>query len=181
MCWTTRGCSKNGSTRDAFDGWARGSGATPTWVQLNHPGRQAPRTLNAETVGPSGVGFGPALSRAFAVPREMTGAEVEGVVAAFARSAGLVKAVGSHGVQLHAAHGYLLAQPLSPLTNQRADRCGGPLEGRARLLFDAVAAVRAAVGPGFPVGVKLNSADFQRGASARRTPSRSYRGSRGWV
>ncbi len=149
--------------RCTFEAWARGSGPTPTWVQLNHPGRQAPRFLNAETVAPSAVGFGPALARAFAVPRAMTEAEVEGVVAAFGRSAGLVKALGFHGVQLHAAHGYLLAQFLSPLTNQRVDRWGGPLEGRARLLFEAVAAVRAAVGPAFPVGVKLNSADFQRG------------------
>lgn len=64
---------------------------------------------------------------------------------------------------MHAAHGYLLSQFLSPLANRRTDRWGGSLENRARLLLDIVAAVRAAVSPGFAVAVKLNSADFQRG------------------
>ena len=66
-------------------------------------------------------------------------------------------------MQVHAAHGYLLSQFLSPRTNLREDQYGGPLENRARPLLEAVAAVRAAVGPAFPVSVKLNSADFQKG------------------
>lgn len=66
-------------------------------------------------------------------------------------------------MQIHAAHGYLLSQFLSPLSNQRTDSWGGPLENRARLLLEVVKAVRAQVAPGFCVAVKLNSADFQRG------------------
>ncbi|MGW2849862.1 oxidoreductase, partial [Streptomyces sp. NPDC001274] len=70
---------------------------------------------------------------------------------------------GFDGVEIHAAHGYLLSQFLSPLVNTRTDRWGGPLENRARMLLDTVRAVRAAVSPSFAVAVKLNSADFQRG------------------
>ena len=66
-------------------------------------------------------------------------------------------------MQIHAAHGYLLSQFLSPLTNQRSDRWGGSLENRARLLVEVIRAVRARVSPRFAVAVKLNSADFQRG------------------
>jgi 2,4-dienoyl-CoA reductase-like NADH-dependent reductase (Old Yellow Enzyme family) len=66
-------------------------------------------------------------------------------------------------VQIHAAHGYLLSQFLSPLTNRRTDAWGGALFNRARVLLDVVKAVRAAVSPSFCVAVKLNSADFQKG------------------
>jgi 2,4-dienoyl-CoA reductase-like NADH-dependent reductase (Old Yellow Enzyme family) len=66
-------------------------------------------------------------------------------------------------VQLHAAHGYLLSQFLSPLSNRRTDRWGGSLENRARLLFAVIAAVRSAVGEDFPIGIKLNASDFQKG------------------
>lgn len=66
-------------------------------------------------------------------------------------------------MEIHAAHGYLLSQFLSPLTNRRNDRWGGPLENRARLLLDIVRSVRAAVTPQFALAVKINSADFQRG------------------
>lgn len=86
-----------------------------------------------------------------------------GTVARFAATAALAAEAGFHGVQIHAAHGYLLAQFLSPLTNRRTDRWGGDLDNRARMLLDVVRAVRAAVPEGFAVAVKLNTADFQRG------------------
>jgi 2,4-dienoyl-CoA reductase-like NADH-dependent reductase (Old Yellow Enzyme family) len=85
------------------------------------------------------------------------------VIAGFARCARVLKNAGFTGVQLHAAHGYLLSQFLSPRSNQREDQWGGSLENRARALLESVRAVRDTVGPSFPVGVKLNSADFQRG------------------
>ena len=93
----------------------------------------------------------------------MTEEDIEAVIAGFARCAKVLVNAGFTGVQLHAAHGYLLSQFLSPRSNQRVDQWGGSLENRARLLLSCVARVRAAVGPAVPVSVKLNSADFQRG------------------
>jgi 2,4-dienoyl-CoA reductase-like NADH-dependent reductase (Old Yellow Enzyme family) len=93
----------------------------------------------------------------------MTEEDIESVITGFARCAKVVIDAGFTGVQLHAAHGYLLSQFLSPRSNQRQDQWGGSLENRARLLLASVSRVRAAVGPSIPISVKLNSADFQRG------------------
>jgi 2,4-dienoyl-CoA reductase-like NADH-dependent reductase (Old Yellow Enzyme family) len=81
----------------------------------------------------------------------------------FATAAGLAERAGFDGVEVHAAHGYLLSQFLSPLVNKRTDEWGGGLEDRAALLLSAVGAIRRAVSSSFAVAVKLNSADFQRG------------------
>jgi 2,4-dienoyl-CoA reductase-like NADH-dependent reductase (Old Yellow Enzyme family) len=81
----------------------------------------------------------------------------------FATTAGLAERAGFDGVEVHAAHGYLLSQFLSPLVNKRSDEWGGRLENRARLLLGVVRAIRRVVSPSFAVAVKLNSADFQRG------------------
>src|SRR5262249_30645805 len=78
-------------------------------------------------------------------------------------TARVARDAGFAGVELHAAHGYLISQFLSARTNRRDDGWGGDAERRARFLLEIVRAVRAAVGPAFPIGVKLNSADFQRG------------------
>ena len=75
----------------------------------------------------------------------------------------MAKDAGFAGVQLHGAHGYLISQFLSPRVNQRNDGWGGDATRRSRFVLEIVRAVRQAVGPAFPVGVKLNSADFQRG------------------
>jgi len=85
------------------------------------------------------------------------------VEARFIKTAQLCKKAGLTGVQIHAAHGYLLSQFLSPNTNKRTDDYGGSIHNRARLLFDIIRGVRAALGSDFPISVKLNSADFQRG------------------
>lgn len=103
------------------------------------------------------------MSRHFATPKAMDEAMIAEVIQRFARSAGLAERAGFSGVEIHAAHGYLLSQFLSPLSNRRSDAWGGSLENRARLLLEIVRAVRAEVAPGFAVAVKLNSADFQRG------------------
>lgn len=142
--------------------WSAATGGTPTWVQLNHPGRQAPRLLDKDPVAPSPVGLEGTYGT-FGTPRELTDAEVEGIVERFATAARVVKAAGFEGVQIHGAHGYLVCQFLSPRTNLRGDRWGGDLDGRSRFLREVVTAVRRAVGPTFPVGVKLNTADFQQG------------------
>ena len=136
---------------------------TQLWVQLNHPGRQAPKGLNAENVAPSAVPFNPALQAFFPAPRELTDSEIHDIIQRFATAARFVKEAGFTGVQIHGAHGYLVSQFLSPLTNQRSDAWGGSSEKRQRFVLAVYRAIRAAVGDDFPVAIKLNSADFQRG------------------
>ncbi|MES2016878.1 MAG: NADH:flavin oxidoreductase/NADH oxidase family protein [Pseudomonadota bacterium] len=150
----------------SFGEWARigRAGGAQFWLQLNHPGRQVMKELGQPTVAPSAVALDLGKhSNLFTEPRAMTEADIADVIARFATSAQLAERAGFSGVQIHAAHGYLISQFLSPLTNQRIDRWGGSLANRARLLLDAVKAVRAVLAPGFSVAVKLNSADFQRG------------------
>ena len=149
-----------------FQRWARIGRAKGAqfWLQINHPGRQMQANLGQPTWAPSAVPLELGnLSKRFATPQAMTEAVIEDVIERFARTARLAEQAGFTGVEVHAAHGYLLNQFLSPLTNQRSDQWGGSLENRARLLLEIVKAVRGVVSPGFAVAVKLNSADFQRG------------------
>lgn len=151
---------------DRFAAWAKAirSGGAQAWMQINHPGRQMPASLGQQAIAPSAIPLDLGkLSSIFAQPRAMTEADIADVVERFARTATLAERAGFTGVQIHAAHGYLLSQFLSPLVNRRTDAWGGSLENRARLLLDVVRAVRRSVSPGFCVAVKLNSADFQRG------------------
>jgi 2,4-dienoyl-CoA reductase-like NADH-dependent reductase (Old Yellow Enzyme family) len=152
------------SALSALSSWARAAredGAL-VFAQLSHPGRQVQRTVSNDPVAPSAVGA-VALFGAFAKPRALTEGEIEDVIARFARAAVVMERAGFSGVQIHGAHGYLVSQFLSPRTNVREDVWGGPLENRARFLLEVVRRVRASVGAGFGVAVKLNSADFQRG------------------
>lgn len=144
--------------------WAQAATASGTqaWVQLNHPGRQVPKGLGDEAVAPSAIAIDVGMGL-FQSPRALTEPEILGIIQAFGFAAGHAKQAGFTGVQLHGAHGYLVSQFLSPRANQRNDAWGGTPEKRRRFLLEVVAAIRAAVGPAFPVGVKLNSADFQRG------------------
>ena len=132
------------------------------WAQISHAGRQTQKAVNPHPKAPSAVKLGLPGGQ-FGAPVAMTAEDIGAVVAGFARAARVCRAGGFTGVQVHAAHGYLLSQFLSPRSNQRSDQWGGSLENRARLLLAVVAAVRAAVGDDFPVAVKLNSADFQKG------------------
>ncbi|MEH3052730.1 MAG: NADH:flavin oxidoreductase/NADH oxidase family protein [Patulibacter minatonensis] len=147
----------------ALKRWAAASKAAgnQTWVQINHPGRQSPRILSPRPVAPSAVGL--KISGQFARPRELSGAEIEEIVERFARTAEIVVGAGFDGVQIHSAHGYLSSQFLSPITNQRDDEWGGDPERRMRFLLEVVRRTRARIGTGVGLGVKLNSADFQRG------------------
>lgn len=137
------------------------SGGAQVWPQLNHPGRQSPRFLSAVPVAPSAVPL--AIPGVFSTPRALTDEEVTEIIGRFAAAARLCQEAGFDGVQVHGAHGYLVSQFLSPLANRREDEWGGDPERRRRFLVEIVRAMRAAVGPNFPIGVKLNSADFQRG------------------
>ena len=133
------------------------------WMQLNHPGKQAPKGLNAETVAPSAVPFSASLARFFDVPRELTDAEIRDIIARFGKSAQLAEQAGFGGVQIHGAHGYLVSQFLSPKQNLRTDEWGGDAQRRRHFVLEVYRAIRRATQPGFGVGIKLNSADFQRG------------------
>ncbi|MBC3194698.1 NADH:flavin oxidoreductase/NADH oxidase family protein [Pseudonocardia sp. C8] len=151
---------------EPFREWARAgrSGGAAVWMQVNHPGRQIEADMPGVVWGPSAVGvdLGRQSSR-FGSPRAMTAREIADTVQRFAVTAARAEEAGFDGVEIHAAHGYLLSQFLSPLANRRTDEWGGSLENRARMLLDVVREVRSAVSPSFAVAVKLNSADFQRG------------------
>ena len=133
------------------------------WAQINHPGKQSPKGLNRENVSPSAIPFGKQMQAFFDTPRELTEPEILDIIARFGRAAGVVKKAGYHGVQIHGAHGYLVSQFLSPKHNVRTDAWGGSAENRRRFVLAVYQAMRDAVGPDFPIGIKLNSADFQRG------------------
>ena len=148
---------------DSLSRWAKSTQdtGTPIWMQINHPGRQAnPMALRQQAVAPSAVALKIPGARA---PRALTGPEIEDIIERFATTAAVADAAGFDGVQIHAAHGYLAAQFLSPLSNLRDDEWGGDPERRRRFLIEVVRRVRGRVSPGFAVGIKLNSADFQRG------------------
>jgi len=133
------------------------------WMQINHPGKQAPKGLNRETVAPSAIPFSPALSRFFAKPRALENNEIEDIIGRFGRTAQIAKNAGFSGIQIHGAHGYLVSQFLSPHHNQRNDNWGGNAGNRRRFMLETVNEIRRNVGDKFPIGIKLNSADFQRG------------------
>jgi 2,4-dienoyl-CoA reductase-like NADH-dependent reductase (Old Yellow Enzyme family) len=151
---------------EPFKEWAGAgkAGGAAMWLQISHPGRQVQADMPGVAWAPSAVGVELGRhSKRFRRPEAMTPEQIGATVERFAVTAARAERAGFDGVEIHAAHGYLLSQFLSPLVNQRTDRWGGSLSNRARMLLDVVAAVRAAVSPGFAVAVKLNSADFQRG------------------
>lgn len=151
----------------ALKQWAHAAtrGGNHFWAQISHAGRQTQKPVNPHPKAPSPVKLGLPGGQ-FGEPVALTVPEIEEIVRRFGECAAAVKAAGFTGVQVHAAHGYLLSQFLSPRSNQRTDEYGGELSNRAKPLLDAVACVREAVGPEFPVAVKLNSADFQKGGFA---------------
>ena len=132
------------------------------WAQISHAGRQTQSNVNKHPKAPSAVKLGLPGGQ-FGEPVALTVEEIEKLVDGFALAAKTCQAAGFTGAQIHAAHGYLLSSFLSPRANQRTDQYGGSLENRAHFLLAVVAKTRAAVGPGFPISVKLNSADFQKG------------------
>lgn len=131
------------------------------WVQISHSGRQTSIFNNLKPVSPSNVklnklGF-------FAKPRPLRLDEINQLIEQYAQAALLSKNAGFTGVQIHGAHGYLISQFLSPNTNRREDDWGGNLENRTRFLFEIIKRTRELVGLEFPIGLKLNSSDFQKG------------------
>lgn len=158
-------CVEGPEHLDRLAAWAEAAheGGALCFVQLNHPGRQVPRKLNAEAVAPSAVPFSERMQRYMAEARALEEHEIIDIIERFARAAAVCAEAGFDGVQVHGAHGYLVSQFLSPLTNRRTDRWGGNPEKRRRFVLEVLAAIQAAVPAGFGVAIKLNSADFQRG------------------
>ncbi|GAB2978243.1 NADH:flavin oxidoreductase/NADH oxidase family protein [Nocardioides montaniterrae] len=134
---------------------------TPLWMQINHPGRQANALVGkSRPVAPSAIASRvPGAMK----PRALEDSEIRDIIERYATAAAVAESAGFDGVQLHGAHGYLITQFLSPLSNQRSDRWGGDPERRRRFVIEVLRAVRVATTPDFAVGIKLNSADFQRG------------------
>jgi len=134
------------------------------WMQINHPGRQVFADLGQPGWAPSEVTMNLGKhTKLFAKPRALSEDNIKEIIQQFAETAKQAEAAGFNGVQMHAAHGYLISQFLSPLTNLRQDQWGGSLHNRARLLIEIVKAIKSVVGRRFCISVKLNSADFQRG------------------
>lgn len=145
------------------------AGAVPV-MQLNHSGRKGSTGsfsagyINAsvpedkggwKTVAPSAVAFGNC-----AVPREMTADEIRNVINSFAAAAGRAVNAGFKGIEIHAAHGYLLSEFLDPLSNLRTDEYGGNFDNRIRILIETVDAVREAIGESLPLFVRISATDW---------------------
>lgn len=133
------------------------------WMQLNHPGKQTPKMLNDDPMAPSAIPFHKSMRSFFGTPRAMNEDDIQDAIQRFGNAAGLAKEAGFDGVQIHGAHGYLVSQFLSPHHNQREDHWGGSLENRMRFVVAVYKAIRKATGDDFNIGIKMNSADFQRG------------------
>lgn len=132
------------------------------WMQISHAGRQTSALVNPHPKAPSAIGL--ALpGKQFGTPVAMSEEDIQETIERFAQAAGAAQAAGFDGVQIHAAHGYLISAFLNPRANQRSDRWGGSLENRARLLLEVLKAIRTHTGADFTIAVKLNSADFQKG------------------
>jgi len=163
---------------DHIDGLARitafirAQGSVPA-IQLAHAGRKAstsrpwgggrgaiaPQDGGWEVIGPTDEPFVPE----YPVPQAMTRADMDAVIAAFAQAAGRARAAGFQVVEVHAAHGYLLHEFLSPLVNTRTDDYGGSFENRVRLVLEVVRAVRAAWDEALPLWVRISASDWAEG------------------
>ena len=146
--------------------WAKSVEGTGVhlWPQINHPGRQAFAAINRKTVGPSAIPLNiGSASRMFKIPTALTEEAIWDIIKRFGTTAKIMKEAGFTGCQIHGAHGYLVSQFLSSNSNIRKDQWGGSLNNRARFVLEVYREIRRQVGSGYPIGIKINSADFQRG------------------
>ncbi|KAK6406346.1 hypothetical protein LTR95_018672 [Oleoguttula sp. CCFEE 5521] len=133
-------------------------------AQISHPGRQVEDRIQPHPISASDVQLaGTVIGLTFAKPRAATKTDIARIIEGFAHAAEYLEKADFDGVELHGAHGYLLAQFLSPTTNLRTDEYGGSLENRARLITEIAAAIQARTKPDFVLGIKLNSVEFQDG------------------
>ena len=149
---------------DTLKAWAKAGTQNNTLLimQINHAGKQSPKVINPVPVAPSAVAL-KGMDGFINPPRALADNEIETIIQQFIQTAKIAEQAGFSGVQIHGAHGYLVSQFLSPHHNQRTDKWGGSLENRMRFLVEIYQGIRAVVRPEFLVGLKLNSADFQKG------------------
>ena len=144
---------------------------TNLWMQISHAGRQTPGDLNMRPVAPSDVGL-KIPGRKYGTPKPLTNEEIEDVIERFIFTAKVAHDTGFTGIQIHSAHGYLMSEFLSPDINKRDDEWGGSLENRSRILLRIINGCRKALGDNYPISVKLNSADFQKGGFSAEDSSK---------
>ena len=133
------------------------TGNSHLWVQLGHAGALAHAPICTQPQGPSPLNVEGLQCAGMSI------ADIEELPAMYARTAAMAKQVGFTGVHLHAGHGFLLSHFLSPLFNHRTDSYGGSVEARCRIVVHSIDAIRKAVGPDFPVGIRINATDQLEG------------------
>ena len=134
------------------------------WPQINHPGRQAFSAINRKVFAPSALPLKMGnASKMFKLPIALKEEDIWGIIKRFGNTARILKEAGFTGCQIHGAHGYLVSQFLSPNSNIRSDKWGGSVSNRARFVLEIYREIRNQVGVNYPIGIKINSADFQRG------------------
>jgi len=149
---------------DALKAWSAvgTKNNTQLWMQISHAGRQTPGEINSSPLAPSNIGL-KIPGKNYGTPIPMTEEDILDVIDRYVFTAKIARETGFTGVQFHSAHGYLLSEFLSPDINNRTDAWGGSLENRARIHIEIINKCRKEVGEDFPISVKLNSADFQKG------------------
>ncbi|KAJ5611404.1 hypothetical protein N7510_008123 [Penicillium lagena] len=160
----TRQCPLHGERFTKFEELAAAARSDGSLIlgQVSHPGRQVWDRINPFAVSASDVQLGPKAALSFGKPHAATKEEIASIVEGFAYAAEYLEKAGFNGIELHGAHGYLIAQFLSRTTNQRTDEYGPQtVENRLRFVSDIVKAIRRRVSPDFVLGVKLNSVEFQ--------------------
>ncbi|KAJ0164596.1 NADH oxidase [Colletotrichum tanaceti] len=159
-------CEPAGERFEAFKAVAAAGKAHGSLMvaQVNHPGRQVPKKIQPNPISASAIKLEPKMGMEFATPREATKEDIDRVVEGFAHAAEYLDKAGFDGIQIHAAHGYLVAQFLSRTTNKRTDEYGvQTVRNRTRLIADIGRAIRARTSPGFVLSAKFNSVEFQDG------------------
>ena len=149
---------------DALKAWSKAGtkNNTQLWMQISHAGRQTPGEINSSPMAPSDIGL-KIPGKNFGTPTPMTEGDILDVIDRFVFTAKIARDTGFTGVQFHSAHGYLLSEFLSPDINNRIDAWGGSIENRTRIHLEIIKRCRQEVGEDYPISVKLNSADFQKG------------------
>jgi 2,4-dienoyl-CoA reductase-like NADH-dependent reductase (Old Yellow Enzyme family) len=135
---------------------------TQLWMQISHAGRQTPGEINSSPLAPSDIRL-KIPGKNYGIPTPMTEENILDVIDRFVFTAKIARETGFTGVQFHSAHGYLLSEFLSPDINNRNDAWGGSIENRTRIHLEIIKRCRQEVGEDFPISVKLNSTDFQKG------------------